>query len=158
MRMKHHFSLTFRVSGRQGVNVDQVASQMIGSDFLVESESLNGTEFSVHFEREGGHSTDLLTYAREQVLKVVPQAELVSMDMSQKPTKMSMVDDITKLVIRAVQLFGDAELAHTWLSQPQDEVDGSVPKVLMIDPEGRTQVGRALTKLESETQAKANGH
>lgn len=119
---------------------------------------MNGTEFSVHFEREGGHSTDLLTYAREQVLKVVPQAELVSMDMSEQPTKLSMVDDITKLVIRAVQLFGEPELAHTWLSQPQDEVAGAVPKVLMIDPEGRTQVGRALTKLENGTLPKPNGH
>lgn len=147
--MKHHFSLTFRVTERQTVDVKQVASQMSGSDFHVESGALDGTEFSVHFAREGDHASDLLGYAREQVLSAVPGAELVSMDMSEEPPMMGVVDDITKLVIRACQVFGDPELAHTWLSQPQDELDGSVPKVLMINAEGRTIVSRVLTRLEN---------
>lgn len=147
--MKHHFSLTFRVAERQAVDVRQVASQIAGSDFQVEPGAMNGTEFSVHFAREGDNATDLLNYAREQVIAAVPGAELISMDMSEEAPMMSAVDDITKLVIRTCQLFGDAESAHTWLSQPQEELDGNVPKVLMIDAEGRTIVSRALTKLEN---------
>lgn len=149
--MKHHFTLTFRVNARQGVDVREVASQMSGSDFQVESEPLNGAEFSVHFEREGDNATDLLEYARDQVINAVPGAELVAMDMTEEPPIMGVVDDITKLVVRACQVFGDPELAHTWLSQPQDELNGSVPKVVMIDAEGRTTVARVLNRLKKES-------
>ena len=132
--MKHHFSLTFRVAERQSVDVTEVASQMTGSDFHVEQGALNGAEFSVHFEREGDHATDLLSYAREQVMTAVPGAELVSMDMSEEPPMISAVDDITKLVIQACRVFDDADAAHTWLSQPQPEINGGVPKLLMVNP------------------------
>lgn len=149
--MKHHFSLTFRVNARQGVDVREVASQMSGSDFHVESEPLNGAEFSVHFEREGQNATDLLEYARDQVVNAVPGAELISMDMTEEPPIMGVVDDITKVVVQACQVFGDPELAHTWLSQPQDELGGRVPKVLMVDAEGRTTVSRAVNRLKQQS-------
>lgn len=147
--MKHHFSLTFRMNERQAVDVQRVAGGMSGSDFYVEPGHLNGTEFSVHFVREGDHAAELLDVAREQVLRAVPGAELVSMEMTDELPIMSMVDDITKLVIRGCQLFGDAELAHTWFNQPQDLLLGQVPKVLMVDAQGRTQVSRALSMLEN---------
>lgn len=146
--MKHHFSLTFRVQERQGLSVEDVASQMAGSDFHVEPMALDGTEFSVHFSRDGDSTIDLLNYAKEQVISAVPSAELVSMDMSEEPPMQSAVDDITKLVILACRVFGDPELAHTWLSQPQAELSGNVPKLLMVDAEGRTMVSRVLTALE----------
>ena len=146
--MKHHFTLTFKVTERQTVDVKKVASQMSGSDFHVESGPLVGTEFTVHFDREGEHAVDLLGYAREQVLAAVPNAELVSMDMSDEPPMKGVVDDITKLVIRACQLFSDPELAHNWLNRPQESLHGNVPKVLMVSAEGRTRVSRVLTKLE----------
>ena len=149
--MKHHFTLTFKVTERLAVDVDEVASQMSGSDFHVEHGPLVGTEFTVHFDREGEHAADLLSYAREQVLSAVPNAELVSMDMSEEPPMMGVVDDITKLVIRACQLFGDPELAHNWLSRPQETLHGNVPKVLMVSAEGRTKVSRILTKLEDKS-------
>ncbi len=148
--MKHHFSLTFKVNEQRSVDVQQVASDITGSDFHVEPGSLNGTEFSVHFVREGDHAADLLDVAREQVMKAVPSAELISMDMSDELPIMSMVDDITKIVIRACQLLGEAELAHTWLNQPQELLSGRVPKVLMADAEGRMQVSRVLAKLEAK--------
>lgn len=146
--MKHNFSLTFRVGDRHELDVQQVANQMTGSDFQIERESLTGTEFSVHFQREGGHSTELLEYAREQVLKVVPNAEVVSVDMSEAPTPMSMVDDITKIVIRAVQIFHEPELAHAWLNKPQAALNGAIPKALMVSPRGRTDVAKVLAGLE----------
>ena len=58
------------------------------------------------------------------------------------------VDDITKLVIRACQVLGDPELAHAWLNKPQSGLSGQVPKVLMVDAQGRTLVSRLLTTLE----------
>lgn len=149
--MKHHFTLTFRVNARQGVDVGQVARQMSGSDFHIESAPMNGTEFSVHFEREGSNAMELLEYARDQVTSAVPGAELIEMDMTEEPPMMGAVDDITKLVIHACRVFGDPELAHTWLSQPQEEIGGSVPKVLMIDAEGRTTISRVLTRLEKQS-------
>jgi hypothetical protein len=148
--MKHHFSLTFKVTERQAVDVEKVAHQLSGSDFHVESSPLNGAEFSVHFAREGDHAADLLDYAREQVINAVPGAELTSMDMSEEPPMMGVVDDITKVVIRACQLFQDPELAHTWLSQPQEQLQGHVPKVLMVEAEGRTLVSKLLTQLENQ--------
>ncbi|WP_196158342.1 MbcA/ParS/Xre antitoxin family protein [Reinekea sp. G2M2-21] len=150
--MKHHFSLTFKVAERQAVDVDEVASQLSGSDFHVEPGPLSGTEFSVHFEREGDHAADLLSYAREQVLNAVPNAELVSMDMSEEPPMNGAVDDITKLVIRACQVFEDPELAHAWLNRPQELLNGTVPKLLMASAEGRTRVSRVLTTLESKKE------
>jgi len=147
--MKHHFSLTFKVAERQAVDVEHLASQISGSDFHVESGPMNGAEFSVHFVREGDHAADLLGYAREQVINAIPGAELISMDMSEEPPMMGAVDDITKIVVRACQVFGEPELAHTWLSQPQEQLNGQVPKVLMVDAEGRTIVSRVLTALEA---------
>jgi hypothetical protein len=149
--MKHHFSLTFKVTERQAVDVQKVATQISGSDFHIEPGSLNGTEFSVHFAREGDHAADLLDYAREQVLSAVPGAELVSMDMTDELPMMGVVDDITKIVIHACKVFADNELAHTWLSQPQEQLHGNVPKVLMIDAEGRTMVSKLLTQLENQS-------
>ncbi len=150
--MKHHFTLTFKVPERQAVDVEHVASQISGSDFQIEPLALSGSEFSVHFSREGDHTIDLLDYARKQVLSVIPDAELVSMDMSDEPPMMSFVDDVTKLVIRACQLFEDPDLAHTWLNQPQDGLEGQVPKVIMVAAEGRTAVSRVLAKLEQIRQ------
>jgi hypothetical protein len=149
--MKHHFSLTFQVTERQALDVQEVATQMSGSDFHIEPGPLHGTEFSVHFAREGDHAADLLDYAREQVLSAVPGAELISMDMTDELPMMSMVDDITKIVIHACNVFQDIELAHTWLSQPQEQLHGNVPKVLMIDAEGRTMVSKLLTQLENQS-------
>ncbi|MEJ2045052.1 MAG: MbcA/ParS/Xre antitoxin family protein [Reinekea sp.] len=152
--MKHHFTLTFKVPERRAVDVEQVASQISGSDFQVEPMVLGGTEFSVHFSREGDHTMDLLDFARQQVLNVIPDAELVCMDMTDEVPAMSMVDDITKLVVRACQLFGDSDLAHAWLSQPQADLDGQVPKVLMVAAEGRMAVSRILARLESRNNLK----
>ena len=146
--MKHHFTLTFRMAERQAVDVKEVASQMSGSDFHVESEALNNTLFSVHFTREGDHAVDLLELAKEQVLNAVPHAELVSMDMSEEPPMMGIVDDITKLVIQACHKFADVDLAHAWLSSPQSELNGQIPKILMTEPEGRTEVARVLSAIE----------
>jgi len=146
--MKHHFSLTFKVTERQAVDVKKVAQRIAGSDFHVETADLAGTEFSVHFAREGDHAADLLNYAREQVLNAMPGAELVSVDMSEEPPMTGAVDDITKQVIRACQVLGDPELAHAWLNKPQSGLSGQVPKVLMVDAQGRTLVSRLLTTLE----------
>jgi len=146
--MKHHFSLTFRVTERQPVDVKKVAQGISGSDFHVETADLSGTEFSVHFAREGDHAADLLNFAREQVLNAMPGAELVSVDMSEEPPMTGAVDDITKLVIRACQVFGEPDLAHAWLNKPQSRLNGHIPKVLMVDAQGRTLVSRLLTALE----------
>jgi len=145
--MKHHFSLTFKVPERLSVKVDEVASQISGSDFHIESNSVSGAEFSVHFIREGDNATDLLDYAREQVLSAIPAAELVSMDMSEEPPMMGVVDDITKIVVKACKVFENPDLAQTWLSQPQTELSGQVPKVLMVEAEGRTTVSKILAEL-----------
>lgn len=154
LTMKHHFTLTFTVPERQAVDVERVANQIPGSDFHIEPKVLSGTEFSVHFSREGDHTMDLLDFARAQVLNAIPNAELVSMDMSDEPPLMSFVDDVTKLVVRACQIFGNPDLAHTWLSQPQVELKGQVPKVMMVDAEGRTAVSRLLAILESKPLSK----
>ena len=151
--MKHHFTLTFRVPARQSVDVKQVANQIPGSDFHIEPKALSGTEFSVHFSREGDHTMDLLDFAHSQVLNAIPAAELISMEMADEPPLMSFVDDVTKLVVRACQIFGNPDLAHTWLSQPQVELNGQVPKVLMVDAEGRTAVSRILATLETAAVA-----
>lgn len=150
--MKHHFSLSFRVSENYPVDVNRVATDMSGSDFYVEASPLSGTEFSVHFVRDGEHAIDLLSYAREQVLRAVPGAEMLSMEMSDELPIMGVVDDITKVVIKACQVFGDPELAHTWLSQPQVKLSGQVPKVLMIEAEGRTEVSHLLTELQEKAK------
>ena len=145
--MRHHFTLTFKMAERQPVDVNEVASQIEGSDFHVESQAYNGEEFSVHFVREGQHATDLLEFAKQQVISAVPGAELVSMDMSEEPPMLGVVDDITKLVVKACSKFGDADLAHAWLSKPQEALNGQIPKILMIEAEGRTQVARALKEI-----------
>jgi hypothetical protein len=147
--MRHHFTLTFRMAKHRPIDAREVASQMSGSDFHVESQAYNGEEFSVHFMREGQHAADLLDFAKQQVMSAVPGAELVSMDMSEEPPMLGMVDDITKLVIKACQVFDDAELAHAWLSKPQQSLDGQIPKILMIEAEGRTEVARALKDLSN---------
>lgn len=46
--MKYHFSLTFRVNESKNVDVSKVASEISGSDFHIEADPLNVTEFSVH--------------------------------------------------------------------------------------------------------------
>lgn len=148
--MKHHFSLTFKVNERHVVDVDKVAGQMTGSDFHFESSPFNGTEFSVHFAREGANTTELLEYARHQVISVVPGAELVSMDMSEELPMMGAVDDITKIVIQACQVFKDPDLAHAWLSKPQETLHGQIPKVLMVDAAGRSSVSKVLTQIEAQ--------
>ena len=145
--MKHHFTLTFKMPERQPVDAQEVASQISGSDFHVESQAYNGGEFSVHFMREGQHASDLLEFAKQQVITAVPSAELVSMDMSEEPPMLGVVDDITKLVIKACLEFGDADLAHAWLSKPQKSLNGQIPKILMVEAEGRTTVARALQEL-----------
>ncbi|MFQ3231475.1 MAG: hypothetical protein ACI9DO_002863 [Reinekea sp.] len=142
--MRHHFTLTFRMAEHQPINVQEVASQISGSDFQVESQAYNGGEFSVHFMREGQHAADLLEFAKQQVISAVPSAELVSMDMSEEPPMLGVVDDITKLVVKACLEFGDADLAHAWLSKPQESLGGQIPKILMVEAEGRTAVARAL--------------
>jgi len=91
-----------------------------------------------------------LNYAREQVLNAMPGAELVSVDMSEEPPMTGAVDDITKLVIRACQVLGEPELAHAWLNKPQSRLNGQVPKVLMVDAQGRTLVSRMLTAMEAK--------
>lgn len=154
--MKHHFTLTFRVAKPQSVAASDVASRLSGSDFHVEANPAAGAEFSVHFEREGHHATDLMEYARDQVVQAVPGATLVSVDMTEEPPAMSLVDDITKLVIRACQLFSDAELAHAWLSRPQEALGGQVPKAIMTDAEGRTRVARVLAGLEQNASVTEN--
>lgn len=145
--MRHHFSLTFKMPERQPVDAQEVASQISGSDFHVESQAYNGGEFSVHFMREGQHAADLLEFAKQQVVSAVPNAELVSMDMSEEPPMLGVVDDITKLVVKACLEFGDADLAHAWLSKPQKSLNGQIPKILMVEAEGRTAVARALQEL-----------
>ena len=151
--MKYHFSLTFRVNESKMVDVSQVASEMPGSDFHVESDSLDGTEFSVHFSREGDHAVDLLNIAREQVLKAVPNAELLSMDMVDELPMMGVVDSITKVVVQACAVFKEPEMAHMWLSKPQPELNGQIPKALMVDAEGRTAVSKVLSQLVSHAQS-----
>ena len=145
--MRHHFTLTFKMPERQPIDAQKVASQISGSDFHVESQAYNGGEFSVHFMREGQHATDLLEYAKHQVMSAVPSAELISMDMSEEPPMLGVVDDITKLVVKACLEFGDADLAHAWLSKPQQSLDGQIPKILMIEAEGRRTVARALQNI-----------
>lgn len=149
--MKHHFSLTFRVNETKEVDVSQVATEMNGSDFHVEADPLNGTEFSVHFVREGDHAVDLLNIAKDQVLKAVPNAELLAMDMTDELPMMGVVDDITKVVIQACNVFNEPELAHMWLSKPQAELNGQIPKAIMVDAEGRTAVSKVLNTFKANS-------
>lgn len=146
--MKHHFSLKFRINGTTGIDIERVSTNLGGSDFQIEADELKGTEFSVHFSRDGDHAADLLEYARDQVIKAVPSAQLIEMDMSEEPSMMSVVDDITKVVISACHVFGNAEVAHSWLNRPQASLDGAIPKALMVNFEGRLRVARALKGLE----------
>lgn len=145
--MRHHFTLTFKAPERSSVDVNAVASQIEGSDFHVERGAFNGGEFSVHFVREGKHAVDLLEFAKAQVLSAVPGSSLVAMEMAEEPPMMGVVDDITKLVIKACQVFPDPELAHAWLSSPQDVLGGAIPKVMMTEAEGRLKVAKSLQSL-----------
>lgn len=145
--MRHHFTLTFRAPERGTVDVDAVASQISGSDFHVERGAFDGGEFSVHFVREGKHAVDLLEFAKTQVLNAVPGSSLVAMEMAEEPPMMGVVDDITKLVIKACQVLPDPELAHAWLSSPQEALGGAIPKVMMTEAEGRLKVAKVLKTL-----------
>ncbi|TXR53085.1 MbcA/ParS/Xre antitoxin family protein [Reinekea thalattae] len=150
--MKHHFSLTFQLNRSQAVNVATLAGGMPGQDFQVEADPLDNAKFCIHFQRDGDCSVELLNSAKEQVLNLVPDAELIAMDMTNELPMAGIVDDITKVVIQACQLFQEPELAHTWLNQPQPILNGDVPKVLMIEAEGRTQVSKVLLQLKQSMQ------
>lgn len=147
--MKYHFSLSFQAAEHQLLDVGTLVSQLAGGDFDIAATRLNHRHFSVQFSRDGDDLTEMLDLAKRQVKSVVPSAELVAMDMSDQPPSISAVDDITKLVIYACQIFGSPDLAHTWLNQPQKELAGQVPKLVMDNAEGRTEVSRVLTALKA---------
>lgn len=73
------------------------------------------------------------------------------MDMTDELPMMGIVDDIAKVVIQACAVFKEPELAHMWLSKPQSELHGQIPKAIMVDAEGRTAVSRALDDIKKRS-------
>ena len=145
--MKQHFSFTFRLKNNKAADASDIASQITGNDFHVQDCAINSSEFSVHFERLGCHSVELLNNAKNQVLSAVPDAELIAMDMDDQVPMAGIVHEITNIVIQACDVFKNSELADVWLSQPQGSLNGEVPKSLMADATGRCKVAKALTEV-----------
>lgn len=155
--MLHHFTLTFQLPDSAAVDAAAVAGQMSGSDFTIDGLGSNPTgEFSIHFSREGANVTHVLEYAKAQVQQVMPDAQLIGMDLSEEPPAQSMVDDISKLVLHACKVLGSVDEAQAWLATPNAALEGLTPKALMINAEGRTQVSRVLTLLMVRKQEAAS--
>lgn len=149
--MLHHFTLTFRLPESTAVSAQSVANEIPGSDFTVEGLGSDPSwEFSVHFSREGANATEVLEYAKSQVQRAFPDAQLVGMDLSEEPPMQGIVDDITKLVIHACKKVGSVEAAQSWLATPNTELGGLTPKALMVDAEGRMRVSRLLSRMAKE--------
>lgn len=157
--MLHHFTLTFSLPEASGLDPQTVANEIPGSDFTVDRLGTNPSgEFTIHFSREGASVTDVLEYAKAQVQRAFPEAQLVGMELSEEPPVQGMVDDITKLVIHACKVLGSVEAGQAWLATPNTELDGLTPKALMVDAEGRMRVSRLLTrKMGARKEAAAGG-